>query len=125
MEATCSSEMLVDFQRTTPNYIPEDRTIHNHQCENLKSYIFTQYFGKVITYEGTSLFIPVTLHVLRMVRSRRLKQNGQMARMGETENPYRSFMSKPLGKYPFGRPRRRWEDNIKKDLKKGVRIGGG
>jgi hypothetical protein len=38
MEATCSSETSVDFQRTTRHYIPEERT-HNHRCENLKSYI--------------------------------------------------------------------------------------
>jgi hypothetical protein len=38
MEATCSSETSVDFQRTTRRYIPEDRTLHNHWCENLKSY---------------------------------------------------------------------------------------
>jgi hypothetical protein len=31
---------LVDFQRTTLRYIPEDRALHNHCCENLKSYIF-------------------------------------------------------------------------------------
>jgi hypothetical protein len=38
MEATCSSEASVDFQRTTRLYIPEDLTLHNHRCENLKSY---------------------------------------------------------------------------------------
>jgi hypothetical protein len=37
MEATCSSEMSVSFQRTTWRYIPEDRILHNHQCENLRS----------------------------------------------------------------------------------------
>jgi hypothetical protein len=31
-------ETSVDFQRTTRRYIPEDRTLHNHRCENLKSY---------------------------------------------------------------------------------------
>jgi hypothetical protein len=38
MDATCSSETSVDFQQTTRCYIPEDRTLHNHCCENLKSY---------------------------------------------------------------------------------------
>jgi hypothetical protein len=38
MESTCYSEASVDFQRTTRRYIPEDRTFHNHRCENLKSY---------------------------------------------------------------------------------------
>jgi hypothetical protein len=38
MEETFSSETFVDFQRTTRRYIPEDRTLHNHRCENLTSY---------------------------------------------------------------------------------------
>jgi hypothetical protein len=39
MEATCSSGTSVDFQQTTPHYIPEDTIFHSHCCENLKSYI--------------------------------------------------------------------------------------
>jgi hypothetical protein len=39
MEATCSSEMSVDFQRTTICHTPEGRTLQDHRCENLKSYI--------------------------------------------------------------------------------------
>jgi hypothetical protein len=38
MEAICSSEASVNIQRTTRRYIPEVDTLHNHQCENLKSY---------------------------------------------------------------------------------------
>jgi hypothetical protein len=38
MGAICSSETLVDFQRITRRYIPEDSTLHNHYCENLKCY---------------------------------------------------------------------------------------
>jgi hypothetical protein len=37
MEALCSPETSVDFQRTTRRYIPEDSTLHNHRCENLTS----------------------------------------------------------------------------------------
>jgi hypothetical protein len=39
MEVICASKTLGGFQRTTPRYIPEDRTLHNHRCENLKSYL--------------------------------------------------------------------------------------
>jgi hypothetical protein len=39
MEASCSSETLVNVQRTTRRYIQEDRTLHNYLCENLKSYL--------------------------------------------------------------------------------------
>jgi hypothetical protein len=35
----CSSETSVDSQQTTRRYIPEDGTLHNRRCENLKSYI--------------------------------------------------------------------------------------
>jgi hypothetical protein len=37
IEATCPSKTLVDFQWTTPRYIPEGRTVHNHRCKSLKS----------------------------------------------------------------------------------------
>jgi hypothetical protein len=37
--------------------------------------------------------------------------------MGENRNMYRVFMEKPEGKRPLGRPRRRWEDGIRMDLK--------
>jgi hypothetical protein len=40
MEAICSSETSVATQQTTQRHIPEDDTLHNHLCENLKSYIF-------------------------------------------------------------------------------------
>jgi hypothetical protein len=39
MEATCSSETSVATQQTIQRYIPEDDTLHNHCCENLKSYV--------------------------------------------------------------------------------------
>jgi hypothetical protein len=44
MEAICSSEMSVDIQRTTRRHIPEDDTLHNHLCENLKSQIIRLFF---------------------------------------------------------------------------------
>jgi len=41
---------------------------------------------------------------------------GHVARMGESRGPYRVLMGKPKGKRPLGRPRRRWEDDMKMDL---------
>jgi len=38
-------------------------------------------------------------------------------RMGETRNTYKTLVGKPFGSYPLGRLRRKWEDNIKMDLK--------
>jgi hypothetical protein len=43
MEAICFSETSVDFWRTTWCYIPGDSTLHNHCCENLKSYLLISY----------------------------------------------------------------------------------
>jgi hypothetical protein len=43
MEVTCSSEMLLDFQQTIQLYIPEDGTLYNHCCENLKSCMLKNY----------------------------------------------------------------------------------
>ena len=45
-----------------------------------------------------------------------------MARMGEWRGVHRVLVGKPEGKGPLGRPRRRWEDNIKMDLRE---VGGG
>jgi hypothetical protein len=39
MEAICSSETSVETQRTIRRHIPEDDTLHNHRCENLKSFM--------------------------------------------------------------------------------------
>jgi hypothetical protein len=44
MQAICSSETSVDTRRTTRNYIQEDSTLHNHRCENLKSYMKLEQF---------------------------------------------------------------------------------
>jgi hypothetical protein len=45
MEAICSSETSVATQQTTRRHIPEDDTLHNHHCENLKSYNKKLSFG--------------------------------------------------------------------------------
>jgi hypothetical protein len=52
-----------------------------------------------------------------MIKSRRMRWAGHVARMGETRNAYRILVGKQEGKRPLGRRRRRWVDNIKIDLK--------
>jgi hypothetical protein len=47
---------------------------------------------------------------------RRMRWAGHVARMGEKRDVYRLLVGKPEGKRPLRRPRRRWIDNIKKDL---------
>ncbi|KAJ4438661.1 hypothetical protein ANN_14608 [Periplaneta americana] len=55
--------------------------------------------------------------IIRNIKSRRLRWEGHVARMGESRNAYRVLVGRPAGKRPLGRPRRRWEDNIKMDLR--------
>ncbi|KAJ4433912.1 hypothetical protein ANN_16226, partial [Periplaneta americana] len=45
------------------------------------------------------------------------KWAGHVARMGESRNAYRVLVGRPEGKIPLGRPRLRWEDNIRMDLR--------
>jgi hypothetical protein len=51
-----------------------------------------------------------------MIKSRRMRWAGYVARIGEKRNAYRILVGKPEGKRPLGRPSRRWVDNIKMDL---------
>ena len=60
-------------------------------------------------------------NIVRVVKSRRMRWAGHVARMGEGRGVYRVLMGKPEGKRPLGRPRRRWEDNIKMNLQE---VGG-
>ncbi|KAJ4428113.1 hypothetical protein ANN_24127 [Periplaneta americana] len=55
--------------------------------------------------------------IIRTIKSRRLRWAGHVARMGESRNAYRVLVGRPEGKRPLGRPKRRWEDNIKMDLR--------
>ena len=56
-------------------------------------------------------------NIIRNLKTRRLRWAGHVARMGQPRNAYRVLVGKPRGKRPLGRPRRRWEDNIKMDLR--------
>jgi hypothetical protein len=60
-------------------------------------------------------------NIVRVVKSRRMRWAGHVARMGEGRGVHRDLMGKPEEKRPLGRPRRRWEDNIKMDLQE---VGG-
>ena len=51
--------------------------------------------------------------IVRVIKSRRMRWAEHVARMGERRGVYRVLVRKPEGKRPLGRPRRRWEDNIK------------
>jgi hypothetical protein len=59
---------------------------------------------------------------VRVIKSRRVRWAGHVARMGEGRGVHRDLVGKTEGMRPLGRPRRRWEDNIKMNLKE---VGGG
>jgi transcription termination factor 2 len=58
-----------------------------------------------------------SLNIVRGIKSRRMRWAGHVARMGEDRGVYRVLVGRPQGKRPLGRPRRRWKDNIKIDLR--------
>jgi transcription termination factor 2 len=70
------------------------RKLHNEELHNL--------------YSSSS--------IIRIIKSRRMRWAGHVARMEEKRNVYRLLVGKPEGKSPLGRTRRRWIDNIKMDL---------
>jgi hypothetical protein len=54
--------------------------------------------------------------IFGVIKSRRMRWAGHVARMGEGRGAYRILVGRPEGRRPLGRPRRRREDNIKMDL---------
>jgi hypothetical protein len=80
----------------------ESRKLHNEEPHNLYS----------------------SPDIIRQVKTRRMRWMGHVARMGEDRKVYKVLVGKPEGKRPLGRPRRRWENGIRMDLREIV-LGGG
>ena len=55
-------------------------------------------------------------NIVRGIKSRRLRWAGHVTRMEEGRSAFKMLTGKPTGKRPLGRPRRRWENNIRMDL---------
>ena len=55
-------------------------------------------------------------NIVRVIKSRRLRWEGNVLRMEEGRIAFKILTGKPTGKRPLGRPTRRWEDNIRMDL---------
>jgi hypothetical protein len=79
----------------------EWRKLHNEELHNLYSYP----------------------DIIRQVKSRQMRWVGHVARMGEERKVYKVLAGKPEGKRPLGRPRHRWEDGIRMDLRE-IGLGG-
>jgi hypothetical protein len=72
----------------------EWRRLHNEELNDL--------------YSSPNIFL--------VIKSRRMRWAGHVTRMGEGRGAYRVLVGRPERRRPLGRPRRRWEDNIKMDL---------
>jgi hypothetical protein len=62
--------------------------------------------------------------IIKQVKSRRMRWAGRVARMGEERKVYKVWVGKPERRRPLGRPRHRWEDGIRIDLRD-IGLGGG
>ena len=56
-------------------------------------------------------------NIVRVIKSRRQRWAGQLARLEECRSAFKILTGTPVGKRPLARSRRRWEDNIRRDLK--------
>jgi hypothetical protein len=56
-------------------------------------------------------------NIVRVIKSRRMRRAGHVTRMGEGRGVHRILVGRSEGERPLGRPMRRWEDNIKMDLR--------
>ena len=78
------------------------------------SLVFVRFLLVYPVYPTSDLYS--SPNIAWVIKSRRMRWAGHVARMGEERGVYRVLLGKPEGKRPLGRPRRRWEDNIRMDL---------
>ena len=94
-------------------------------CDMARSYpemkIHINTCGKLHKKELNDLY--ASPNIVRVIKSRRMRWAGHVARTGDKRGVFRVLVGKPEGKKPLGRPKRRWEDNIKVDLQE-VGCGG-
>ena len=81
----------------------------------------TGQWRKLLNEELNDLY--ATHNIVRVIKSRRMRWAGHIARMAERRNVYWVLVGKPEGKRSLARPRRRWKDNIKTVLQKVGRGG--
>jgi hypothetical protein len=99
--ATCIE--LEELNSTTTGYR------HYISSIILYSFIYSYIFITSVTHDSSP-------NIVWVIKSRRMSWAGHIARMGDERGVYRVLVGKPEGKRQLGRPRRRWEDNIRMDL---------
>ena len=108
------------------NYFFKNKLHRADICTNLFTFVMYMYrFGPrrdEVTGERRRLHneelndLYPSHHIVRVIKSRRMRWAGHVARMGEERGVYRVLVGKPEGKRPLGRSRRRWVDNTRMDL---------
>jgi len=79
-----------------------------------KRHEVTREWRKLLNEELNYLYF--SPNIFRVIKSRRMRLTGHVARMGERRGVYRALVGKPKGKRSLGQPKCRWEDNIKMNL---------
>jgi len=92
-----------------------------HNNNNNNNMLVTEEWRKLHNEEHNDLCC--SPNIVRLIKSRRMRWAGHVACMGERRDVCKVLVGKTEGKRPLGRPRRRWEDNIKMDLQE-VGCGG-
>jgi hypothetical protein len=70
-----------------------------------------------ITYNDVLHCLYSSPNIVKVIKSRRMRWAGHVACLGKGRSVYRVLVGSPKGRRPLGRPRHRWEDNIKVDLR--------
>jgi hypothetical protein len=86
-----------------------------HRLRVFENRVLRRIFGQKIDEELQNLYSSPS--IIRMIKSRRMRWARHVARMWEKRTAYRILVGKPEGKRPLGRPRYRWVENIKMDVR--------
>ena len=120
-DVICSTKLVKAVLLKTASRLPQQR-VSESVLQRLRTPVLSNWYSCTLSSVQTSLpkkldsVIKLLINIVRVVKSRRMRWAGHVARMGEGRGVHRVLVGKPEGKRPLGRPRRRWEDNIKMDL---------
>jgi hypothetical protein len=86
--------------------------------QDMKYVLITRYFKNVVLHDDELHNLYASSNITGVIKSRGMRWVGNVADMGEMRSAYRILVGNLEGKRPFGRPKCRWEDNIRMDLRK-------
>jgi len=115
MEARRTFSNIVSFYGEALSTPPPTHKLEDHPLLAVRYCLFNIFFATLQT-GGRSYIHNLRTNNIRVIKSRRLKWAERVERMRVTRGAYRVFMGRSEGKRPLGRPRRRFEGNIKTDI---------